>query len=163
MPSNWSAGLRPGADDGPWPRGLTTAPPPLLRFTESCPPLHTCEVQESASPLAGSETDAPSAWFRLRASLRRNDPWSLALRLSQPSPVLGPANSAGRGRRCALGLHNARPGYADGYAGRFTSLMSRSRRRPYSTKFLRVASSLAVEAASWKTTTMWGSMLMPAS
>ena len=39
-----------------------------------------------------------------------------------------------------------------------------SSRRPYSTKFLRMASSLpALDWASWKTTTMWGSMESPPS
>jgi len=37
------------------------------------------------------------------------------------------------------------------------------RRRPYSTKFLRISLSLDLEPASWKTTTMCGSIEMPSS
>ena len=45
-----------------------------------------------------------------------------------------------------------------------TSSIRRARRWPYSTKFARMASSLAVlVAVSWNTTTMWGSMEMARS
>src|SRR5437773_1377529 len=42
-------------------------------------------------------------------------------------------------------------------------LINCSSRRPYSTKFLLVSASEALELASWKTTTMCGSMEMPPS
>ncbi len=56
-----------------------------------------------------------------------------------------------------------RPAVAGVFSQVLTSLINFSSRRPYSTKFLRVSASDPFELASWKTTTMCGSMEMPPS